>query len=913
MPEWRTEIRARLAALGLRPERELEIVEEVAQHLDDRYREMCARGVGAADAEAGAWLELDQDDVLAREVARVERPQPLELPPPGAPARGRWVTALWQDVRMSARALRKQPLFTATVVCALALAIGPTTAVLSFGNWLFWRPLPGIANPDRLAMVQFGYDVRAMRVITNVTYPNIADLRSELKTADGFAGVDKSRGSLLVGTDAARAVAFSAVTADFFEVVGARPVAGRAFTPDDDRDPGGAPVAVISAGLATRSFGSPEAALGQRVLLNRRPLTVIGVASPRFAGIEADSTVEVWITGATSWYLPSTGEMLPPVDRSQGVSFNSFVARVVPGGSFVQLEAELTARMRALAQAFPRENKQFASSTATVYPGLGVNPLVRPSRRYVVGLLFTIGSVLLILGCANVANMLVARAVRREQETAVRKALGASGWRLVQLQLTESWMLAVGGALVGFALAVILKQVLQHYLVPSPPGTLPPVPIDLRVLALTMGVALFAGTIAGVAPAWLSARGRTAGALGAGVRTTTRAPRLRSGLAVVQLALSLTLLVGALLLVSTIRNLRSVDIGFDPDRLTTARLNLEDEGYDAARTRALAADLAPALKAIPALERTALAIAAPFPGFSRQRLVPPGADDKATIAVDTNAVSHDYFDLLGTPIVRGRAFTQDEAFASSPIETRPVILNELLAGRLFGDSDPIGRTVRIPGKTPQEWPVIGVVRDSHARNVMNPVTWQLFQPLGRSGADRLTVLVRSSRPFVDVANGIKTAVLALDPRMPLTDTHRLSEWMDDEIRRERMFATMLTWVSVLAFVLAALGLHGLVAQVTSERRREFGIRLAIGASRGAIARLVARYVLVITSIGTVIGLGLAAVSSRVVKAMLFGVTPVDPAVYAVAVAVMTIVVIVAAAWPAIRATRVEPVDVLRAE
>lgn len=925
MPEWRPEIRARLASLRLRPEREIEIVEEIAQHLEDRYGEMRAAGKDDADAAAAAWRELEANDVLTREVARSERSAPLELPPPGAPAPGRWLAALWQDCRYAARSLRQQPMFTATILIALALSIGPVTAIVSLGNWLFWRPVPGVSGADRLGLVWFGQwrgDGRVVSVSpSGLSRLNLADLRTAMKSATGFAGVQESSASLIVGESVPRVIPLAQVTGDFFEVLGVRAAAGRTFSADEDRPPLGAPVAVVSAGLATTEFGSLQAAIGRRLTLDRKPFTVIGVAPPAFGGITNTSNVNVWITGATGAYLSGRGDDGRPENRSDGM-FYLFVARLAPAFTFSQFEAELGALTRGLADAHPQENAKYREVTARVFPRLGLEALMRPRMQSTLNVLLAMAGLLLLLGCANVANMLIARAIRREPEAAIRQALGASGRRLLQLQLVESCLLAVGGATLGIGLAVVLKQIIQQLLFPPIPGQTLTMPIDLRVLTVTLGAALATGTIAGLAPGWLISRTRSnligaIGRSGAG-RTTTRAPRLRSGLAVAQLALSLTLLVGALLLVSTLRNLRAVDLGFNPANLTVMTVDLGAQGYTPDRAVAFHEQLHRALNEQPSFQAATISFRAPFGASNIVPVLPPGVDssDQALRTV-ANGVSHTYFATISTSIVRGRAFTADEAFAATPVETMPVIVSQALARRLFGDGDPLTGRVRLQEDAAggaRELPIVGVAQDAHWNRVTGEPELLLYQPLVRHGrSTRATVIVRSAEPAPVVTAAVRAVAARLDRAVPLTGAQPLSAAIDRSLQQQRLFATMLGWISVLAFVLAAVGLHGLVSQATTERTREFGIRLALGAKRADIVMLIAQWVFVIAGLGTVAGLVLAAFGTSLVKTMLFGVTPLEPAVYALAVVALTVVVIIASAWPALRATRVQPVDVLRAE
>jgi len=919
MREWRDELRRRLAPLRLWPEREANIVEEVAQHLDDRYRSWRASGHDHDEAVAAAWRELEAAHVLEREIARIERPQPLELPPPGAPARGRWLTAFGRDVHTAARALRQQPVFTFTVIVALALSIGPTTAVVSFGNWLFWRPLPGVARAADLSVVDFAQISGEQINMMDISYPNLDDIRHGMKTAVGLAGTQEGQSANLVaGTDLPRIVQMGYVTANLFDVLGVRPIAGRSFAPEDDRWPT-EPVAIVGHALAIRVFGSPEGAIDKRLTLNQHGYRVVGVLPPGFVGTSTPSLIEVWIPGATWGFLFGSPDNQRYLTRGEGL-FTNFIARLAPGATFPQLEAEFTGLAKGLSDAHPEDNRKFAKVTARAYPGLGADPNSRPRLRSMFNVLLTIGSVLLVLGCANVANMLVARSIRREPEIAVRKALGASGWRLVQLQLAESWMLSVLGAGLGIAIAVVLKQIIQELVFPGASGIVEPVPIDYRVLAATVGAALAIGTLAGVAPAWMATRGRGAAPLSSisASRTSSRAPRLRSTLAIVQLALSLTLLVDALLLITTLHNLRAVDLGFDPENLSTYRVNYQSAGYDVPRALLFDRTLMTALEANRSLGVFTLAERAPFDSRTLMRVQPPGAGPTDLLRVDTNGISHSYFDVLGTRIIHGRAFTPDESFAAQPLDSMPVILNDTLARKLFGNADSIHQTVHLPaaGKSPaRDLPVVGVVEDVRWNSFTGEPNLLMYVPLGRTdfAALRTVVIARSSKPLPDLTAAVRGAAAQIDRMLPFSIGQSLSVRMDRQLQQQRLFATMLSWTGVLAFVLAAVGLHGLVAQTAAERRREFGIRLAIGATRADIARLVARYALTIGVIGTAVGLILSRFGVKLVTSLLFGVTAIDPVVHALAIVSLAVVVVMACAWPALRATRVQPVDVLRAE
>ncbi|MEX2270124.1 MAG: ADOP family duplicated permease [Vicinamibacterales bacterium] len=909
-PDWRTEIHRRLEPLKLPPTREAEIVEEVAQHLEDRYQELRALGRDDETAEADAWRELDEADVLGREIARLERPAPLQLPPPGAPAGGQWLGALWQDLRYALRTLRKSPAFTLTVVAALALSIGPTTAIVSIGNWLMWRPHPGVTSPDRLAVVWFGSwnDEEGSMRIASFTPDEFSAVSARATTASGVAGVQENAASLSFPDGVPLLAPVGVVTANFFDVLGVPLRAGRSFLPEEDRMPG-VPVAIIGEGLARSAFGDPESALDKTILLNSRPFTVVGIAPSAFRGTTPTQTVDVWIPGAANSY------MRYGVTTQPG-SFYSFVMRVAPERSFSDLENELNVLVGGIAHQLPARTRRFATVKARVFPGLGVNPLRRERTRRTVTIMLAIGATLLLLGCANVANLLVFRATRREQEIAVRKALGASRARLVQVQLMEGVLLAAAGAALGVALALGLKQVMQQLLFPQPPGTSVQVPIDVRVLAVTLGAALVTGILAAAAPAWLAVRDRLVSLGTGGTRSSTRAPTLRGALASAQLALSLTLLVGALLLVTTLRNLRAIDLGFEPANLTAMWVTPGTHGFDQARTLQYFREVLASLSAHGEFEGVALA-SSPFESsFGGRAVSAPGAASSTRLEADSNRVTHDYFAVMRVPMLRGRAFTAEESL--QPGGDPPVIVNATLAMRLYGTIDVVGRGLRIPISPSRPGPnltIVGVAGDVRSDGLTSVAPPFFYQPIANaySQVDSAFILVRSPLPAARVGEIANTIASRTNSNIPVTSVRSLETDVDRGLSQERLFAWMLSLLGGLGFVLASLGLYGLVAQTTLERRREFGIRMAIGAGRRDIIRLVARYAVLVSVGGVAAGLALAFVATRLVESMLFGVSRLSPGVYAGATLTLVVMVALACVGPALRALRVQPVEVLRAE
>lgn len=898
MPEWRDEIRRRLEAASLPPTREAEIVEEVAQHLDDRYRELRAGGQSDTDAAAIVWREIEQGEALAAEIGRVETQAVPDLPARGAPARGTWLASVWQDLHYAIRSLRSSPGFASTVLLAIALSIGPLTAILSIGNWLLWRPHPGVTESHRLAAVWFGkWQSESSVGPVWVTYSDLDAIAPNLTYASGLAGVQEQWASVSVPGIAPQRMDVAHVTANFFDVLGVRLRAGRAFWKDEDRG-AGVPVAMLSEGTARSIFGTPEAALDQSILLNSRAFRVIGVAPAAFLGTITGRPIEIWIPGAAQSYMNHRPAAREP-------RFYSFVARLSDGASFPAMEAELNGLLGSV------DASRFEGVAARVFPGLGVSALGRAQTHLRLQVLLAIGGVLLALGCANAANLLIFRATRREREMAVRKALGASRARLIQAHVTESCVLALSGAALGLGLGVIVKKLIENLLFSLPAGT-SAAAIDWRVLMATAITALGVGLLSALAPAFLAVRARISPALQSGSRASTRAPRLRGGLAALQLALSLTLLVGALLLVTTLRNLKTVDLGFDPTGVTSMWVGLDSHGYDVPRALQYFGEVLSNLEGHGGFDDVAAAYTSLGAGVYTDVI----ATDGGTREVAANGVTHGYFRTLSIPILRGRVFTAEEAMTASGVP--PVVVNETLARRVFGTVDVVGRSLRFVrghSRWDAELLIIGVVGDTHADDLTAPPEPVFYEPFGRASMPVRggNIVIRSALTSAEVGAAANAIASRKDPTVPLSAMGALSEDIEAWMTDERLFAWMLSLLGALGFVLAALGLYGLVSQSTIERRREFGIRIALGAARSHIIRLVARYVVVVSSVGIGVGLAAAYFGTRIVEKMLFGVSRLDPLVYAAAIATLMLVVTLASVAPVVRALRVQPVDVLRTE
>jgi predicted permease len=908
MPDWSPEIRRRLAGAPLRPEREAEIVDEVAQHLEDRYRERLRLGLPADTAAAGAWAELDDEGMLRREIARIE-PASLPLPPPGAPRRGAWIAALWQDTRLAVRRLRSQPAFAATAIVTLMFSIGPATAVMGVADYLFFRPLPGASAPDRLFNVSFGRKTPTGLTVYFISYANADAMLAGATSIAGMTGTQSvSAGLSRPGAEPRRETG-EAVRFNYFGVMGVSMTAGRAFLADEDASPGGAASVVLSGSLARSLFGSAEAAVGQSLRLNSEPFTVVGVTHPAFEGSRSVKS-RFWITGMAYRRLTHVPPARWPYEANRG-PFYQFIVRAAPGATIQEADAELRARAAGLADTGGDGQALFKTIGPQMNPGLGA-PLTLDRRAFeTVRLLTVVAGLLVVLGMANTANLLVFRSLKSAREVAIRKALGASVSRLIQSTLVESLVLALAGATAGVGVALGIQVFLSDVdLWRLGPLT---VPLDWRVLGGTAALALLVGAGFGVGPAIVAARGTLAAGLARGQRTDApSAARFRQALAAVQLALSLALLVGALLFLSTLQQLGRVDLGIDPAGLTMASIDLRSHGYDKPRMLAYHADLLERLRHDPGIDRVAITYNVPIAGGNYSSLVYlPGQDRKtSSVEITVNGVTSAFFDVFRMKILQGRAFTDAETSGASATDS-PIVLSAAAARRLFGDADPIGRQIL---EAPADIrTVVGVAADVRWQKVTGEPDVVMYQPWSAFGLNtsQAVVVARSSRPSTEVARRFRQAAAAIDPAVPLFPEKTMAAVIARGVAEQQLFARVLGLLGVIGFMLAAVGLHALVSQTVRERSREFGIRIAIGAGRRDILGLLLRQAGRVTGAGLAVGLTAAAIGGRWIEASLFGVTSRDPSVYASAATMLLVVVGIALVGPARAATGVRTSSVLR--
>jgi predicted permease len=630
---------------------------------------------------------------------------------------------------------------------------------------------------------------------------------------------------------------------------------------------------------------------------------VVGVAPRGFSGNRLLASAAVWLPGLATPRLshyPSERWVYAP-DRGP---FYLHVARLEDGATLERAALELTTA--ALALAGDPQAQKFRTVRANLRPGFAEVP---PTFKPLVGILLGVGVVLVLLGVANLANLFAFRGVRRAHEGAIRRALGASASRIAQFHLIGTGVVALVGCLVGASLATLLISQLNGVVLP--PDTA--VPLDWRVGTATLGLSFVVALLLGGAPARMAARLELTRILArTGRGSTASGRRVRTGLAVVQVVLSLTLFVGALLFTTTLRNLRAVDLGFQPEGVAVFQFGFQLHGYAGDRKDAFYRDLLTGVRTHPDVADAAVTAAVPLIGGGIGWRIAPAGKDARTEGhpIQYTAVTDGYFDTLGIPFVAGRPLRGDAGLG-----VEEIVITESLAERLFGTKDAAGRMASFPPSASRpafDVRVVGVTRDVQFDGVIEEARDLVYRPFKPGGLNDM-LLVRSSSGTSNVSTIVRRAAAAIDPSLPITFQMTMEDVVDRHLGSERLFAWTSSLLAALGFVLASVGIYGLLAQAATERTREFGIRLALGAERRAIRWLILRSALIIVAIGAPLGIALAAIASRLVTSQLFGVTAADPAIYALAAGALGLVTIGSGALPAWAASRANPADVMRVE
>lgn len=806
------------------------------------------------------------------------------------------------DLRYACRKLLKNPAFTLITVLSLALGIGANTTVFCWIQSMLLYPLPGVARSEQLAVLT---TTHGMAMYDTVSLPDIKDLAGLKQVFAGVIGSQVTPACLSVN-GRKEWIYGQIATANFFDVLGVRPVVGRTFLPEEDLKPGGNPVLVLSHGFWQRRFGGDPNLVGKTVELNRHPFTIIGVVSPEFRGTMSGLNCDFWAPLTMHHEVANFGSLTYRTDRWLHTQ-----ARLLESVSRRQAQAAVHALARQLEQAYPDSNREIGVRVLPLWESpYGGQSFFLPMLR----ILMVVSAGVLLIVMANVANLLLAKATGRQKEMAIRLAVGAKPGRLIRQLLTESVCLSLLGGLGGVLLAIWGRDLIRNFL---PPTHLPvgyDFKIDAHTLGFTLLLALLTGVLFGLAPALQAARVDLNSTLKEGGRTAgagTPHHRLRSALVVTEIALALLLLIGAGLCIKGFQQARQMEFGFDPRHGLVAGLRIGMNGYDEPRAKAFYRNLRIRLAAMPGVKEAALAswlplgfeggpsLGAEVEGYSRS----PNED----ISVPYSIVSPRYFAALGIPLIDGRDFTDQDDEKALGV----AIINETMAKRFWPGQNPIGRKFKARGV---DRTVVGVVKAGKYRSLNERPKSFMYLPYQQGVWDlNLGVCLRTEGNPLALASALRREIQSLDSGVEAWTVQSLAGYIEAAFLAQRITATMLSALGFVALVLAAMGIYGVMAYVVSQRTREIGVRIALGAQASDVLKLVLGQGLLLAAIGFGLGLLGALAATRLLTGFLYGVNPFDPAVFAVVTALLALVTLAACYLPARKATQVDPMITLRYE
>jgi len=811
------------------------------------------------------------------------------------------------DFRYALRQLANAPGLTAVIVLSLGLGIGANTTVFCWIESLLLRPLPGVAQQDDLVILTTS---QGERMWDTLSLPDIRDIAA---MHDVFAGVTGSQQTpaCLTADDRSEWLYGQIVTANFFDVFGVKPILGRTFLPEEDLKPSGHPVLVISERLWRKRFGGDPNIIGRVVDLNRHAFTIVGVAPGNFYGDVTGLSCEFWAPVMMHHEVAFSG-----IDPNQVLQryahWHHTYARLQPGVSVKTASAALSTLSLQLETAHPDTNRDIRLHAWSLWNSTyGAQKIFRS----VLGLLLAVSLGVLLVVTANVANLLLARAVSRQKEIAIRLAVGAGRARLVRQLLTESLVLAIAGGAAGVLLAHWMIDLFQFFIPKTHLPILLSMNIDQRTLLVSAGLTLVAGLIFGLVPAFQASHPQlqeTLKAGGRGAGGTVAHHRARSLLVISEIALALVLLVGAGLCVKGLRQSQHVETGLDSNGVLLAGLRVGMNGYSTETAPAFYRALRQRVRELPGVEAVALANWFPL-GFedtgSANVKVPADQNRKeATQSYRLSIVSPGYFEALHIPLVAGRDFTDRD----DPKSPRVAIVNETMAQRFWPGQDAVGRTFKSNGRDLQ---VVGVAKAGKYRALSDPPECFFYLPCAQApwALDLgVCVRLREGDPAA-FASTLAKEIHAIDPGVHIWQALSLNSYIEAALVSQRMASSLLTLLSAVALVLAAMGVYAVMAYAVSQRTREFGVRMALGAQPSDVMWQVSRQTLMLAAVGIVVGLLLAAGLTRFLTSFLYGVSPFDPVTFISVPLLLAGIAFLAGFLPARRATQVSPIDALRAE
>jgi putative ABC transport system permease protein len=898
--DWTAFVRTRLRLPGLTPERESRVVRELAAQLEDFYRDALARGATEAAADEHAcrqirdWERMAQDVWLADRAharPRLDRlADAVDSKTGGRQGGVHMLADVLRDTRYAMRQLIKAPGFTGVAIVTLALGIGATSAMFSVINGVLLRPLP-YPEAERLVHV---YEILPRFGRFSVAPASFLDWRTQNTVFERLIAYNGGVGATLSDAEGAERLFAAAVSWDLFETLRVKPALGRGFTASEDV-PGRNRVAVLSHGMWQRRFAGDPNVLGRSITLNGEPSTVIGVAPEGFSFPSRQT--ELWMPLA-----------LNPANASRGGHFLAVIGRLKPAVSREQAGAEMKTIAERLAQQYPQNSANESAGVIGLH-----DDIVGDSRSALFILMAAVGVVVLI-ACANVANLLLVRAAVRGKEMAIRTALGAARRRLVLQMLAESLVLSFAGGGLGLLLAYYAMAPIRTLSAGSIPRV-NDVSMDTTVLLFALGTSLLTGLLFGLAPAWQASRTGVSDVLKEGGRSSTAGATgwVRSGLLVTEVALSIVLLVGAALLLRSFARVTGVDPGFRADHVLTFRVALPNASYREPHRRTAFFDaLLARLDAHPQIAAAGMIQTLPMRGdYYLSVLIQgrPAPKPGEGLSASHRVVSPDYFKALGIPLLRGRMFTDRDTDKAPMV----ALVDETFVERNFPGEDPIGRGLDIGNGTDGFYEIVGVVGNVRHDGLASTPGPTMYVPHKQDPFSAMVMVVKTEGDPAQLSSAAREAVRGIDPALPAYAMAPLADIVSDSVAQRRFSMLLLAVFAGVALFLAAVGLYGVVAYAVNQRTREIGLRMAIGAQRGDVLSLIVGGGMKLAIIGVAIGLAGALALSGFVEAMLFDVTPLDPTSYGVTASVLLAVAALACYVPARRAMQVDPIVALRNE
>ena len=817
-----------------------------------------------------------------------------------------------KDIRYGIRLLAKSPGFTAVAVLSLALAIGANTTMFTIINAVFLTSLP-VQNIQELVSVS-GLDQNNKVVNLNLTplsWQNFEDYKKQNDVFSGLAGFIGT-GLTLTGFGDPQNIPGQLVSANYFDVLGVKPAMGRTFGPDEDQGAGGHPVVVHSPAAWTRVLNADPGNIHRVITLNNQSFTVIGVAAPNFKGTFTLGNPDViWVP--SSMYQQVLSGTLLEFFVSRRALFVNAVGRLKQGVSLEQAEAAMKTIASRLAAEYPQANEgRSIKLSPLAQAALGINQ--QAQFRMAGGVLMTVVGLVLLIACVNLANLLLARAGAREREVGIRTALGAGRSRLIRQLLTESVVLSLAGGAAGLLIAFWARDLLWSFRPPFLNANAVSLSLDQRVLAFTAGISIFTGLLFGLIPALKFSSPNLNESLKVGGRSGTSSwmrTRARAILVVVEVALALIALVGAGLFVQSMRRAQRIDLGFETEKLFVIAVNLGAQNMEQARGEQFYANALARAKASPGVANAAVSSNFPLGGGFLRSVFKEGQEQKAgqrDLLTLTNIVSPEYFDTLRISPVRGRVFNEFDRAGTPAV----VVVNEAMAKKFWPGENAMGKRFTFFGQT-QVREIVGIVRNATVFPVGEEPQAAIYLPLAQNFTPAATIQVRTTGLPESVMEAVRKQIQAVEPNLPLTNIATIKQQLDQALFAPRMGAALLGLFGLLALALAGIGIYGVMAYSVTQRTQEIGIRVALGAARGEIIRMVLKQGMMLAAIGLAIGLLASAALARLVSGLLFGVSATDPLVFGTVSLILAAVAFVACYVPARRATRIDPLIALRIE